>query len=211
MLDALLTGIGAGLLLPFLPGPVLFAIIRSSIEKGFQAGFSIALGVFLSDVLFIVVMLFGSSYVPIAQEFNEYNKMVGYIGGGIMLSIGLFYIFKKTELNLTESSEKISRSSFLFKGIFMSLFSPPTILYWITVTSIVTLQFKYTLDQKIVFFVCLLGAQISVDTIKAYFSGKLRNKITVKTIRNINRIAGLMLILFATRLLLEAFLGKKLF
>lgn len=211
MLDALLTGIGAGLVLPFLPGPVLFAIIRSSIEKGFKAGLAISLGVFISDLLFIVIMLFGTSYIPVAEEFSEHNKTIGYVGGGIMLVIGLFYIFKKTELNISESNEKINHSGFLLKGIFMSLFSPPTILYWITVTSIVTLQFKYTMEQKILFFSCLLGAQIFVDIVKAYFSGKLRHKVTVATISKINKIAGLMLLLFATRLLLEAFLGRKLF
>ncbi len=210
MIDAVSTGIGAGILLSFLAGPVFFALIRTSIEKGFQAGFSLALGVFISDLLFIILMLFGSGLIPIEKTFNSYNRAVGFIGGGIMLGIGLFYMLKKSKLIFDSTPEKVNRAGFLLKGIAMSLFSPPTIIYWITVTSIVTLQFKYSLEQKIVFFMCLLVAQLSSDTLKAYYSGKLRDRINEKTIHRVNQVAGLVLIIFAARLLVEAILGKKL-
>ncbi|WP_216351112.1 LysE family transporter, partial [Mucilaginibacter polytrichastri] len=51
MIEAIFSGIGIGLILTFLTGPVFFALIKTSIEKGFQAGIALALGVVTSDVV----------------------------------------------------------------------------------------------------------------------------------------------------------------
>ena len=53
MFEAILQGIGAGILFSFLTGPVFFSMIKTSIEKGFKAGFSLAIGVVFSDIIFI--------------------------------------------------------------------------------------------------------------------------------------------------------------
>ena len=51
MFEAILLGIGAGIISSFLTGPVFFAMIKTSIERGFMAGFSLAIGVIISDVI----------------------------------------------------------------------------------------------------------------------------------------------------------------
>jgi threonine/homoserine/homoserine lactone efflux protein len=38
MIEAIISGIGIGLVLTFITGPVFFALIKTSIEKGFHAG-----------------------------------------------------------------------------------------------------------------------------------------------------------------------------
>jgi len=53
MIEAIITGIGFGLVLSVLTGPVFFALIKTSIEKGFHAGVAMALGVVTSDMVFI--------------------------------------------------------------------------------------------------------------------------------------------------------------
>jgi threonine/homoserine/homoserine lactone efflux protein len=44
MIEAIISGIGFGLVLTFITGPVFFALIKTSIEKGFHAGVALALG-----------------------------------------------------------------------------------------------------------------------------------------------------------------------
>ncbi|RYD92961.1 MAG: LysE family translocator, partial [Sphingobacteriales bacterium] len=62
MIDAIISGIGFGLVLTFLTGPVFFALIKTSIDKGFHAGVALALGVVCSDMVFVGAILFGSQY-----------------------------------------------------------------------------------------------------------------------------------------------------
>src|ERR1700686_381443 len=65
MIEAVISGIGFGLVLTFLTGPVFFALIKTSIEKGFQAGVALALGVVSSDMVFVGAILFGSQYFDV--------------------------------------------------------------------------------------------------------------------------------------------------
>jgi threonine/homoserine/homoserine lactone efflux protein len=51
------------------------------------------------------------------------------------------------------------------------------------------------------FFGAILFMQVSMDFVKAYYANKLRNKIKVSTIAQLNRIAGVLIIIFALRLI----------
>ncbi|RZK07567.1 MAG: LysE family translocator, partial [Flavobacterium sp.] len=96
MFEAILQGIGAGILFSFLTGPVFFSMIKTSIEKGFKAGFSLAIGVVFSDIIFIVLTLFSSQFVDYNAEYNQY---ISIIGGLFLFGIGLYYIFNKVKVN----------------------------------------------------------------------------------------------------------------
>src|SRR6201994_4395064 len=96
MIEAIISGIGFGFVLTFLTGPVFFALIKTSIEKGFQAGVALALGVVCSDMVFVGAILFGSQYIDVAPQTKIYAGVVGSI---ILASIGIYYIFKKAEVD----------------------------------------------------------------------------------------------------------------
>src|SRR5882762_3516600 len=96
MIEAVIRGIGVGLVLTFLTGPVFFALIKTSIEKGFHAGVSLALGVVCSDVVFVGAILFGSQYFDIS---NHTKTIAGVVGSIILFTVGVYYLFKKGEVN----------------------------------------------------------------------------------------------------------------
>ena len=54
-MEIILSGIGMGIVLSFLTGPVFFALIKTSIEKGFYAGVALAAGVV--DILFNLISM----------------------------------------------------------------------------------------------------------------------------------------------------------
>ena len=58
-MEIILNGIVSGVVLAFLIGPVFFAIIQTSIERGFWSGVFVAMGVSLSDILYITVSYLG--------------------------------------------------------------------------------------------------------------------------------------------------------
>src|ERR1700754_1442207 len=96
MIEAIISGIGFGLVLTFITGPVFFALIKTSIEKGFHAGISLALGVVCSDVVFVGAILFGSQYIDV----SDHTKVIaGVVGSAILFALGLYYMFKKSEIN----------------------------------------------------------------------------------------------------------------
>ena len=91
MLELIISGIGLGIVLSFVTGPVFFALIKTSIEKGFHAGMWLAAGVVLSDLIYIILTIYGSSFIQVE---NSYKVPIGVIGSVILLGIGIYYFFK---------------------------------------------------------------------------------------------------------------------
>jgi len=204
MFEAILQGIAAGILFSFLTGPVFFSMIKTSIETGFKAGFSLAIGVVLSDIIFISATIFSSQFVDYNSKYNQY---IGIIGGLFLLGIGSYYLIKKVKVNYEVSEAlKIKRRGYIIKGFLMCLLSPTTLMFWIMVGGIVSVQLHYEMAEKIVFFIVAMATQLSVDSLKTYYAAKLRDRIKESTIQNLNRIAGAVIIIFALRLFLEVFL-----
>lgn len=204
MFEAILQGIGAGILFSFLTGPVFFSMIKTSIETGFKAGFSLAIGVVLSDIIFISATIFSSQFVDYNSEYNQY---IGIIGGLFLLGVGSYYLINKVKVNYEISEScKVRRSGYIIKGFLMCLLSPTTLMFWIMVGGIVSVQLHYVMAEKVAFFVVAMATQLSVDALKTYYAAKLRYKIKERTIQNLNRIAGAVIIIFAIRLFIEVFL-----
>ena len=201
MFEAILQGIGAGILFSFLTGPVFFSMIKTSIERGFKAGFSLAVGVVLSDIIFIAATIFSSQFVVYNSQYNQY---VGIIGGLFLLGVGLYYLIKTVNVNYCIEEElKVKRSGYIIKGFFMCLLSPTTLMFWIMVGGVITVHLNYTMTEKVVFFIVALMTQLTMDCIKTFYAAKLRYRIKEHTIQKLNRIAGAVIIIFALRLFFE--------
>ena len=114
MFEAILLGLGAGIISSFLTGPVFFAMIKTSIEKGFMAGFSLALGVIISDVILIGIVLFGSQFLVYQDSFDKY---IGVFGSIFLLAVGIYYLFSTVSINYQNNTiMKISKRGYLIKG-----------------------------------------------------------------------------------------------
>ncbi len=199
MVESIISGIGLGIVLSFLTGPVFFALIKISIEKGVWAGMALSAGVFLSDILYIIITLYGSSYLKLE---SEYRLQIGIIGSVILMSIGIYYIFKKVTINYENTPKTRHYTAFFLKGFFMCVFNPAILLYWVSVTSgFISVAGKMEARDIAPFFGAILFMQVSMDFVKAYYANKLRNKIKVSTIAQLNRIAGVLIIIFALRLI----------
>jgi threonine/homoserine/homoserine lactone efflux protein len=203
MFEAIIQGMAAGVLFSFLTGPVFFSMIKTSIEKGFKAGFSLAIGVVLSDIIFITATIFSARFVVYN---SEYSKYIGSVGGLFLLGVGLYYLINKVKVNYDlASTENIKRSGYILKGFLMCLLSPTTLMFWIMVGGIVSVQLHFETAEKIGFFVMAMATQLTVDAVKTFYAAKLRYKIKEQSIQNLNRVAGAVIIIFAMRLFYEVF------
>ena len=197
MIEAIIRGIGIGLVLTFLTGPVFFALIKTSIEKGFHAGVALALGVVTSDVVFVGAILFGSQIFDISS--ND-KRNAGIIGCVILLALGVFYMFKKSEVNYNNTiPSKLKRTGYFLKGFLMCILNPTLLFHWTVVVGTASTLYINTVPHRsikiAVMFLTILIVQFSLDTTKAFYADKLRNRISVKFMHRLNEVAGIALII----------------
>lgn len=208
MIESIITGIGLGFVLSFLTGPVFFALIKTSIEKGFYAGVSLAGGVLISDVFYVSLSLYGSSFLALE---NQYRIQIGIAGSTILFSIGLYYLFKKVKVNYEQSTSRRHNTGYFLKGFLMCIFNPAILLYWLSVTSgVISISGEIKSSEIIPFFGSILLTQFSLDVLKAHYANKLRYRIKEKHIAKLNRIAGILILIFALRLIYNLLSGNSL-
>ncbi|MFD0767167.1 LysE family translocator [Mucilaginibacter lutimaris] len=197
MIEAIISGIGFGLVLTFITGPVFFALIKTSIEKGFHAGLSLALGVVTSDMVFVGAILFGSQYFDI----TAHDKTIaGIVGSIILFTIGIYYIFKKADVNYNSTiPKKINHAGYFLKGFVMCIFNPTVLLHWTVVIGVASTQFHAGIHNRMlkiaVMFLTILIIQFGLDAVKAFYANKLREKISPKFVHRLNEVAGIALII----------------
>lgn len=197
-MEIIISGIGMGLVLSFLTGPVFFALIKTSIEKGFYSGMMLAAGVVIADAGYVALSLYGSSYLKPDSTYLDY---IGYAGAAILFSIGIWYLFKKVRISYEPNTSRTKKLGYFLKGFAMCVFNPSLLLYWISVTSgVISVTGGFNPRVILPFFAAILITQFSIDTLKAYFANKLRKRINEKTLLKLNRIAGALIIIFALHL-----------
>ncbi|GAB2975979.1 hypothetical protein GCM10027049_08370 [Mucilaginibacter puniceus] len=197
MIEAVISGIGIGLILTFITGPVFFALVKTSIERGFHAGVYMALGVVCSDVVFVGAILFGSQLFDISEDTKT---IAGTVGSIILFTIGVYYLFKKANINYDNVAPTgLKRTGYFLKGFLMCIFNPTMLFHWITVigtASTIYHQGVHNRTFKIaIMFLTILIVQFGLDVTKAFYANKLRDKISVKRVHRLNQIAGIALII----------------
>jgi len=204
MFEAILLGIGAGIISSFLTGPVFFAMIKTSIERGFKAGFSLAVGVIISDIVLIALVLFGSQFFDYKANFDKY---VGLIGGVFLLAVGVYYLVSKITVNYDSSTlKKVSKRGYVLKGFLMCILTPSTLMFWIIVSGIISVKLNNMLNEKLVCFFIAMATQLSIDGAKSFYSSKLRYKIKEDSLKKLNKIAGVIIVFFAIWLMYKTYI-----
>ena len=201
-MEIVFNGIVSGFVLALLIGPVFFTIIQTSIERGFASGVFVAIGVSLSDALYILI-----SYLGLAAFLNtEASKSYMAYGGGIILFLfGLYYLFVKSRRLSNFDPERITYKSpgkLIGKGFVINGLSPMVLFFWLAAVGVATSEFSYTSTHEIVvYFASVVGTVFTTDVMKAKLADKLRVLITPRSIRLLNIILGLVLVIFAGQLI----------
>lgn len=198
MSDAILKGLGLGLILALSVGPVIFTVIKQSINNGHRGGFSFVAGVWISDIFLVFISNFFSQWVSEVLRFKEW---IGYMGAVFLGGMGIYYIFfKKVDLRAaaTEELRTFSKTDFTriaLSGFLINTLNPNVIFFWlINATAFAALHGLR--DRIILFSVCLLMNMLA-DVAKVMMAGKIRNSLTPRHIMLINRVSGTILVIFA--------------
>lgn len=191
---AILQGLILGAVLAIQPGPSMFTLIHTSSKKGFKSGFALAVGIFFSDVICVLL-----AYLGIAQLFDnpKYKILIGLIGGTLLIIFGLFSIFHKKK----EKEEKgvvikaVNIPLFITKGFFLNLLNPSVIFLWILWVGAVSANKEFTRIHISLFFITTLSIVFITDVLKAYFANKISKHLSHKILRRISILLGTILLI----------------
>ena len=199
-------GVVLGMSLSILVGPLLIAIVQTSIEQGRKAGLMVGAGIWLSDILFIATVYFGISSIQKITEWEGFEMSMGVVGGMVLALFGLGTIFAKApDADAWEQCklEQAATWKLLLKGFLINTLNPFTFFFWISVTSTIVVDGALSSFSASLFYGGLLGTIIATDSLKAIFADKLRTKLTPKNMLLMRQIAGVMLIIFGIVLIIR--------
>ena len=209
MTEALLKGLAMGLLLAISVGPVIFTIIKQSINNGKEGGFSFVVGVWVSDLVWVLLSNLFSEFVTTLLDFK---KPIGVAGSAFLISMGVFYLFfKKVHVHPQDISmpplQGSDHAKIALQGFLVNTLNPGVMVFWLT--SVTAIAITHTIRERIIIFGTCLLINMSADVGKVILAGKLRSKLTIHNIRVINRISGFILLCFGTALLIGVLFFMK--
>ncbi|MBA4168327.1 MAG: LysE family transporter [Chitinophagaceae bacterium] len=206
MWQAIVNGLALGLILVISVGPVIFTIIKQSLNNGKEGGFSFIAGVWLSDIVLIII---SNAFSELVNNLMVYRKMLGITGSVFLIIMGVFYVFfKKIKLQNPDGGllrfSKTEIVKIFSSGFLINTLNPNVFLFWLgTATAFAS---KFSFDQRILIFAVCLIVNIAADVVKVLMAGKLRKRLTLHNISLINKVSGTILIGFGVALLIGTML-----
>ncbi|MCF8368994.1 MAG: LysE family transporter [Bacteroidales bacterium] len=204
-------GILLGLTFAVLLGPAFFALIQTSIHRGFRYGAFLAIGIFLSDLFALLLCYFGASQILGADP--RQNVYFSVIGGIILVIFGTYTGTRKGIRPSEEKAGPIETPSkfyvYIIKGFLLNGLNPGMWFLWITI--VVSISANYGVNSHSI-FLFLTGALITIfltDIFKCYVSNQLKQFVNAKVTTWMNRIVGIILIGIGTYLVIRVFVDME--
>jgi len=200
-MDTIWKGITLGLLLSIAVGPVLFSIIKQSINNGVRGGLAFVVGVSLSDISLVIASNF---FTELFTSLDARREEIGIIGSTFLISVGIYYLFfKKVKVNEqgTQVLRIFRKRDYLrlfLTGYLMNILNPAIIIFWLTTS---TAFINHTFNHRVVIFSIALVFVLASDILKVILAGRLGKRLTVKNITLLNKINGMILIGFGVALI----------
>ena len=202
MTEAILKGLALGFILALSVGPIIFTIIKQSLNNGHRGGMSFVAGVWLSDIILVVL---SNVFSELVSTLLEYKRDIAYGGSVFLIVMGAYFVFfKKVHLNTDAEGNAVrfrkrDMARIFASGFIINTLNPGVIIFWLGNATVLSLT--HTLKQRaIIFSVCLL-VNMAADVGKVMMAGKLRNRLTLHNLSIINKISGIILIGFGIALL----------
>jgi len=202
MVEVVIKGIGLGLLIAVLVGPVFFLLIQTSIHKGFLQALYLALGISASDATYIVLVYSGFAQFTSDPTITRY---MGLAGGALLVVFGTVILFKKAPEN-KEIDIKLpnkDRLKYFIKGYTLNFINPSVCLFWIGSVSVVSAQYEQNDNFIYAFFIATVATVFFTDMLKIYLSKKLSKILNPVVLKTVSSVSGLLMIGYGVKLIIE--------
>jgi len=200
----IIEGIFLGLVLAVSMGPIFVALTQASLEKGATAGFAVGFGVWVSDIIIVIISLLMIKEISEVVNGDVFQFWMG-VAGVVVLSIfGIILIIKKPKI--ANNQDLISMSNFVnywFKGFLINTLNPFTFIFWLGTMSTYKIGKLVSTEELSILLFTILAVIIISDSIKIILAKLIRNSLEDKHVEWISKISGAGLIGFACFLLYQ--------
>lgn len=190
-------GVAIGMLISAPMGPVGMLCIQRTLDKGRKAGFFTGVGAALSDLFYCLLTGFGLSFI---EEFLEKNAdVIQLVGSAVLFAFGI-YLFKKNPAKSLNKklTEQISAKKNILGG-FLFTFSNPLILFLIIG---LFARFNFLMPEikfvpYVIGFIFIFAGALLWWWLVTFGIDKVRSHFNIRSMWLINRIIGVVILLFA--------------
>ena len=207
--EAFVKGLAISLLLIFSVGPVIFTIIKQSINHGRKGGFSFIIGVWISDLIWVVL---SNGFSEVLKSLLVFEVPIGIAGCCFLFGIGIYFAFiKKIEPRrlqepveiagdeYTPTGKKTNYFAIMSSGFIINTINPAVISFWVFMAA--SLAAAYSLYERIIIFSTCLAVNMIADVGKVMGAGYIGKKLSDRVILIINRVSGALYLLFGAVIL----------
>lgn len=200
----LVQGILLGISLSFMVGPLLFAILQAGVERGFRAGLAVAVGIWTSDVLYVLMVLYGLEMLAAMTSLPGFRFWAGLAGGVLLVAFGAGNLFfkKNTEVHPSPLALRAgggltrTYTAYFLRGFLLNTINPFTVFFWLGIAGAVLVPNGWSNVEILIFFGGMLGTLVVTDTLKAYAAKQVRGFLTPAHTRWVRLGIGILLMVF---------------
>lgn len=209
MVDAFIKGLAISLLLIFSVGPVVFTIIKQSINHGRRGGFSFIIGVWISDLIWIVL---SNGFSEAIKTLLDFKIPIGIAGCIFLFGMGIYFAFIKkvkpryqresVELagdEITPSGKRTNYFAIMSSGFIINTLNPAVISFWVIMAA--SLASVYSFYDRIIIFSTCMAVTMLADIGKVMGAGYIGKKLSDRVILIINRVSGVLYLVFGAVIL----------
>lgn len=191
-MNILIQGIFTGILLTISFGAGFFALVQTSITRGYKKGLLIAVGAIIGDALFIGASVFATSFVK--DELPSYSKAIKLVALVAFLVLGIRTILKSSKVQ--NPNEQGNRPDYFYisKGFILNMVNPLVLLTWLGITIYLESTLKYSLGELLLYFTFVMIGTFSSQMGICVFSHKIKKYLSDLFIHRMNIVVGVLFI-----------------
>lgn len=198
LLFMILRGVLIGIVVSAPMGPVGIFCIQRTLDKGRKPGFFTGVGAAVSDLIYCILTGFCLSFI---EEFISTNRSpIQIIGASVLIGFGIWLIKKQPDGRIAADVGRSSTSveGDILKG-FALTFSNPLILFLIIG---LFAQFNFVVEGMTIWhymlgFIGIIAGALGWWWVVTFFVDKLRGHFTRRTMKLINTVVGVIILIFA--------------
>lgn len=219
MTELIAVGIGYGLLLSVMVGPVFFVMIETSINKGIKSALLLDLGVLISDLMYVTIaFVFFKEINELVENGGSHQQILKIIGGSFFIILGYVQVKKKKALFISQRSMTkplgLSASNYfmtLLKGFTINAVNPGVLFYWLTLMSVLPKtpdELHLSHQQGLFIYISIiLITFFSLDVLKIFGAKKLKEILTPQWMYVVNLVLGIILLVFGALFLFQGIIN----
>lgn len=198
-------------------GPVFFVLLETSIRKGIRAGLAFNSGVFISDIVYILIAYLFFAQIQDLSE-GESKGVVKFIGGVLFIVYGVYSFFKKTQNIHVEDVNSIVEKSWKdysklsLKGFILNFANPLVVFYWFSVLTLGDTRVSESDTDgsygMLIYITIILVTFFSVDVLKIVGAKQLRPLVTPRVLKALNQLIGIVFLVFGIILIFQGIYRK---